>query len=249
MKIILINSLILFAGFINSCNPPNSVKTGGQNDDYATQNVSARTDVNDGLQDELIQNNHRFNDRDVELTILLNSVRAENDSLYFRYRIQNNSDTTFVFYNTGIVDFVEIDGFEEEEYKYYARGLTMFIYDKNGEYQSPTWVRFLPFQDPTKPAVLSYEERIDSLFYGKYVMLPPGKSVEYDRHNFMDICELEKGIYNLQLRYYSSSDRYEQQYANAREKNARIKNSILFEGEIRSNFCSFEIVETMQKSK
>jgi len=46
--------------------------------------------------------------QNIKLTIQPNSVKVQNDSLYFRYRIQNNSDTVFVLYNMGLVQLMAI---------------------------------------------------------------------------------------------------------------------------------------------
>ena len=174
--------------------------------------------------------------QNIELTILPRSVKVQNDSLYFRYRIQNNSDSTFVFYNVRIFDFAT----HEEEYYEYAPRFGTFIYDKNNELRLQVWERTRRFQPSGKPITRTYEDSISSLSYGKYIVLTPGKAVEYDRRLCIENFELEKGTYKFQLRYFSS-DYYRQVYTKAKGKDIRLKNSLLFEGEIRSNIYLFKL--------
>ena len=172
--------------------------------------------------------------QNIELTILPYSVRVQNDSLYFIYRIQNNSDTIFALYNVRIVDFAEY----EDEYYEYAPRLAAFIYDKKDELRLQRWVKMPPFQDPSKPIVRTYEDSISSLSYGKYIVLNSGKSVEYDRRIYIGSFELEKGTYKFQLRYFSS-DYYQRLYIRAKKNDIQLKNSLLFEEEIKSNIEHF----------
>ena len=174
--------------------------------------------------------------QDIQLTILQKSVKVKNDSLYFRYRIQNNSDTVFAFYNVRSIDFV---WFHEEEYhEYLAPRFVALIYDKNDVFLLQKWQSMPPF-NPIEPIKRTYEDSIHSLSYGKYIVLNPGQAVEYDRRLYIENFELEKSTYKFQLRYFSS-DYYKQRYINAKKKDIRLKNSLMFEGEVRSNFCFFE---------
>jgi len=184
--------------------------------------------------------------QNVELTILSNSIKMQDNYLHFRYRIKNNSDTAFVLYNTGIVDVATSE--EPNDWNMYANdsgsGLSCFIYDENDIFLPRTFIGHRSYISPFEP--IRYEDSIIFISYRKYTILNPGSFVEYDRR--LDIeklimgAELEKGIYKFKLKYVFFSDYFREQYLIAKGKNEdlRNKNYILFEGEIWSDFYIFE---------
>jgi hypothetical protein len=174
--------------------------------------------------------------QNIELTILPQSIRVQDNLLYFIYRIQNNSDSIFVLYNVRGFDYAT----HEEQYYEYAPRLSAFIYDNNDELKQRKWIRMLRYQKPGSPVVRTYEDSITDISFGKYIILNSGKAVEYDGRLRIENFELEKGIYKFQLRYFSSNH-YRQIYIKAKKKDALLKNSLLFEGVIRSNVCSFKL--------
>ena len=182
----------------------------------------------------------------IKLTIQPNSIKVQNDSLYFKYKIQNNSDTIFVLYNVGLVDFVLNpmleDNLDFDSILSNHLSLTAFIYDKNDnlptKFRTTTW----PFRDPRKPVKLTYEEKISS-FHGKYILLKKRESIEYERRLYIANIGLEKGPCKFQLVYYSLDHQNTQEYkkyVKAKKQNIRLKNSFMFEGKLKSNVCSFE---------
>jgi len=159
-----------------------------------------------------------------------NSVKAKNDSLYFRYRIQNKSDTVFVFYNVDIIGVAL--NFNGEIINPFQTNFIAFIYDKENNLPSTMWAN-------TRHR--TYEE--DSIYYSylnKYIVLKPGEAVEYDSKMLIGNYGLKKGMYKFQLKYFCS-DYYKQKYARDRRKYNLLKNSFLFEGEAKSNECSFRL--------
>jgi len=183
----------------------------------------------------------------IELTIVPNSVKVKNDSLYFKYKIQNNSDTVFVLYNIGIIG-IELDDSADITIPFRVPRLSALISDKNGDLPSVLWVSHISYMNPRdipKQQTQTYEESINTNFYGKYVVLSQDKIIEYDRRVYIGNIGfgnigLKKGTYTFQLRYSSPSDYYDQKYKKAKEKDKRLKNSVLFKGEIKSNVCTFE---------
>jgi len=97
--------------------------------------------------------------QNVELTIAPNSIKVQDDYLYFRYRIQNNSDTAFVLYdagsnvdiatsekqyNAGMVDVETDEKWENWDHLSLSTnanviGLSGFIYDEKGNFRPRTY--------------------------------------------------------------------------------------------------------------
>jgi len=180
--------------------------------------------------------------QNVELTILPNSVKVQNDSLYFRYRIENKSDTAFIFYDAGMVDVAtsekQIDSKIDFDVlpthtKANTAGLSCFIYDENGRFRPRTFIGlrhiFIPiirtYEDninyfyseyTPEPIVRSYEDSIYFIYSGKYIVLNSGEFVEHERR--LDISKrdmgekLEKGTYKFRLKYGFFSDYYRVEY-------------------------------------
>jgi len=178
--------------------------------------------------------------QNIKLTLLQNSIKIHNDSLYFKYRIQNNSDTILILYNVGMVDVAMSEkSVDVPMYVTYA-GLSIFIYNKNDEFQPRKWFTTGPFKDPREPIKQTYEDSIRTISSGKYIVLKQTKVVEYDRRVSLEYTDLEKGIYKVLLKYGFSFDYYKEKYIKTKAKDPRLKNSVLFEGEISSNICSFK---------
>ena len=183
--------------------------------------------------------------QDIELSILPHSIRVQNDSLYFRYKIHNNSDTIFVFYNLGFVELVlnmEKKDNPTGKIRTDYPALTAFIYDKDGKLptkiRSSTW----PFRYPGNPVKLTYDEIISS-YHGKYIALKQGESIEYERRLYIADIGLEKGLCELQLVYYSINHQNTQeykQYLKAKNQDIRLKNRFMFEGVVRSFMYLFK---------
>lgn len=242
--------LVGLLSMIVSCNTHPPIQNANR-DEYVAGKLPEDSAISENLENGRSQyGSHSEDDenaRNIELTILPQYTKVQNDSLYFKYRMQNNSDTVFVFYNVGMVDFI-IFGEDEDDYYKYDPRLTMFIYNKNNEFQSKKWGKELSFKDPGTPREpMPYGDSIQILSFGKHIVLNPRESIEYCRQLYVKNFELEKGIYQFQLRYWASSGSYRERYTKDQKKNNRLKNSVLFEGEIRSNFCSFDIGETKQK--
>ena len=196
--------------------------------------------------------------QNVELTLLQNSLRMEGDSLYFSYKIQNKSDTAFVFYNIRTIE-VLLDLEDDADYINGKTHLYALIYDNKDN---------LPSDMIMTTAHDTYERLMSSKYYGKYIVLEPGKSVKYDtrisiwnltKARFMALYGdewscleeaekkgLENGIYKFQLVYFSWSDNYKRRYVKEKKNNARLKDTHLFEGEIKSNVCIFELQDKRQ---
>ena len=180
--------------------------------------------------------------QNVELTIEPNSIKVQDDYLYFKYRLQNNSDTSFVFYDVGMVDVAT----SEDPYIWnmYANrsGLSCFIYDENGKFRPRTFTGVRDNFNVYKPIVETYEDSIRRIYSGKYIILNQGDFVEYEMRliiieDYVEYIKLEKGTYKFKLKYGFSLDNYRQQYLRARQINDIL---FLFDGEIWSDFYLFE---------
>jgi len=185
--------------------------------------------------------------QNVKLTILPNSIKVQNDSLYFKYRIQNNSDTVFVLYNVGLVKTMAILELEDnppkiENIRPNFQVLAAFIYDKSGKIPTKMRSTMPPFRPPGSNIKQTYEEFISS-FHGKNVVLKKAESIEYDRRLYIADIGLEKGVCEFQLVYYSLDYQNTQefkQYLKEKNQNIRLKNSFMFDGKLISNVCIFE---------
>lgn len=73
--------------------------------------------------------------QDVTMTLFQNSIKLQNDSLYLRYRIQNNTDTLFALYRLYTI-FIELDWGEDDQNNEYSSsrpGISAFVKDENDE--------------------------------------------------------------------------------------------------------------------
>ena len=189
--------------------------------------------------------------QNVELTIEPNSIKVQNDYLYFKFRLQNNSDSVLAFRDAG--SMVDVATSEEPDDWYMnvsSSGLSCFIYDENDRFRPRTFTGlrdYWPVFDTitqTFKTILSYEDSINYIYRSKYIILSPGRFVEYDRRleigKFIMGEKLEKGTYKFRLKYGFFSDYYREGYLIAKETDESLKGSFLFEGEIWSDFYLFE---------
>jgi len=176
----------------------------------------------------------------VQFTILSNSIKVKKDSLYFKYRIQNNSDTSFVFYDIRLLKIAHVA--VDEKFP----GLFVHIYNENNEFLPTPWTTG-PFRLPNAPQ--TYEDSIRSIYGGKYIVLTKEKVVEYDGRVRIgeivwedEIVALKEGVYKFQLEFLAS-DYDKERFTKAKKKNSSLQNCFLFEERIRSNVCYFSYPE------
>lgn len=202
--------------------------------------------------------------QNVELTIVPNSIKMQDNYLYFRYRIQNNSDSTIVLFNMDNINHninnVNRDLLVKKDTvlsKYFMSKLSALI-TKEGNY--PPFIlghgeNWLFLEDSVKVDNNNvYESPKEEYIYEsseeKYIVLFP-RSYEYFSYNLPLIdtirsgksyifysLELTKGVYEFQLCYIASTY-FECVYTNAKKTDVRLKDSVMFEGILESNKCYF----------
>lgn len=175
--------------------------------------------------------------QDLKLSLVENSVSVIKDSLHFKYKFQNTSNLTLTIYNGkfGNIDMFGIDTInklENEGLKITPLPrLLIDIYNSKNKLPKLT---FLPTSHKLSQNIYNM---------GKYIILKPKESREFSFSQSISQRGLIKGEYKLQLVYFSNSY-YKYKFLNAKKKDNRLKNSILFTGVIKSNTIKFNYSPT-----
>jgi len=111
----------------------------------------------------------------IQLTILSNSIKVESDSLFFRYRIQNTSDTTFVLYNSRVLNVsIDENPFKEtmNEISIYPT-VESFVVDEDfiivkqvPDKEGIKWI-FYPFTDEQVDSLIKCDSYFEKIFTNK----------------------------------------------------------------------------------
>jgi len=188
--------------------------------------------------------------QNVEITLYQNSIKLCNDTLYFKYQIENKSDSILVLYNLESVS-VKLKAEYTDSQDFYEGawpGFKVIITDSNDEY--PTTVMSI---DGFRPPETSIPPSPPSPPI-KYTVLQPHQNTIYDNiliirneellndslfevekgiHSF-----LQKGIHKFQLEYFSGPA-FRKRFNKDKQRDNSLKNSVMFEGIIKSNVCTF----------
>ena len=182
----------------------------------------------------------------------------QNDLLYFKYKIENKSDSTVVLYGTDRIS-IKVEGEDEflkEDHATAWPRLSAVIIGSDKKF--PLWGSSLAY---IPPDVIIYEKKGNdnvinrSSLAKKRIILPPHESVvreygltfndttflytsvgklAYSTRNYY----LTNGINTLQLEYFSG-EAFREKFKREKQKDIRLKNSIMFEGRVKSNICYF----------
>jgi len=176
------------------------------------------------------------------------------DTLYFKYRIDNKSDNVFVLYKVDFAGVKDDDEYLNSKnfYDYAYPRLWATIINSNNEYaiggmRVVMRCYFPPDSSPSRPSLPPI----------KYLVLQPYQSVEYDNSLILHSMKLyddslfiskmkenvfytfvSDGIQNFQLEYFSGPA-FRKKFRRDKQRDSRLKNSIMFEGIIKSNVCTF----------
>lgn len=171
------------------------------------------------------------NAQQLHLFIVENSVKVKDDSVYFKYKFQNNSNSTLVLYNTrhGWLDAAGIEkiNLQADSYKITPLPCVLIdIYNHNNELPK------LYFPST------GHNSRQPVYDIGKYIVFKSNESKEYKFTQALWPSRFNKGEYKLQLVYFSNKY-YKYQFLNAKKKDNRLKKSVMFMGVVKSNIVKF----------
>jgi len=197
--------------------------------------------------------------QNVEITLYQNSLKMRNDTLYFTYKIENKSDSIIVLYEIESVS-VKLTDEDIPQEKYYDIARPRFlakITGENNEYPS-TILRSI-MRDHFPPDTLPPSPQHPSVSPIKYIVLQPHQNVEHDNILILNSMELfndplfepkegipytflSNEIYKFQLEYFSGPA-FRKRFNKDKQWDSRLKNSIMFEGIVKSNVCTFSYPE------
>ena len=180
-----------------------------------------------------------------------------NDTLYCKYKIENKTDSVLVLYST---DYLWLkDGDEYLNSKEFYDGawprLWATIIDSNNEY-AETEIRMV-MRDRFPPDSTPPPPRPSTPI--KYLILQPFQSVENDNFLILNsvkslddsLFEMKEwipyifvtnGVQKFQLEYFSGPA-FRNRFRKDKQRDSRLKNSIMFEGIVKSNVCTFSYPE------
>ena len=178
------------------------------------------------------------------LQLLENSLEIKNDTLYFKFKIQNNGTESLVFYNLNSPE--NGDSFlTDSKLNKGIPGLLVDVMNTNNELPSKIRARTAPY---TAPLILEDSidrplkiDSMDCSLTDKYHIIKPNETKEYDIA--LDIWPIywQKGIHKIQLRYYSNNY-YNKSFRKAQKTDVNLKNSILFKGILRTNMITYDVL-------
>lgn len=168
------------------------------------------------------------------LHLLEKSIEVKDDTLYFKFKIQNNGTETLVFYNLNSPEN-GMSFFTDSKLKKGIPGLLVDVMNANNELPSKMRTQTMPFGGP--------EMLLDSMEWSlidKYHIIKPNETKEYDVALDIWPIYLQKGIHKIQLRYYSNNY-YNKSFRKAQKTDFYLKNSIMFKGILRSNIIMYTV--------
>lgn len=168
------------------------------------------------------------------LHLLEKSIEVKDDTLYFKFKIQNNGTETLVFYNLNSPEN-GMSFFTDSKLKKGIPGLLVDVMNANNELPSKMRTQTMPFGGP--------EMLLDSMEWSlidKYHIIKPNETKEYDVALDIWPIYLQKGIHKIQLRYYSNNY-YNKSFRKAQKTDIYLKNSIMFKGILRSNIIMYTV--------
>lgn len=164
------------------------------------------------------------------LLLLENSIKMKDDTLYFKFKIQNNSVDTIVFYNLNYLDngFTIFNDPLLKTKKIIPR-LLVDIFNENNQLPRAIRTRTGPKD------FLEFSSIID-----KYYIFKPNETREYDVALDVWPISLQKGEHKIQLRFFSNSY-YDKSFRKAQKTDISLRNSVLFKGILRSNMITYTV--------
>lgn len=168
------------------------------------------------------------------LHLLEKSIEVKDDTLYFKFKIQNNGTETLVFYNLNSPEN-GMSFFTDSKLKKGIPGLLVDVMNANNELPSKMRTQTMPFGGP--------EMLLDSMEWSlidKYHIIKPNETKEYDVALDIWPIYLQKGIHKIQLRYYSNNY-YNKSFRKAQKTDIYLKNSNMFKGILRSNIIMYTV--------
>jgi hypothetical protein len=171
---------------------------------------------------------------EVELSIMPETMSLSNDTLQFKYRITNNTAKDLVFYNSRLLSF-DNPVLNLQRLKNGISGVLITIVDQNNKMSKYFRARTDPWNQLNfKP------DRYDKYdIYDTYIVLKHNESIIHTAKESLWPINLQKGSYKLQITYFSYNY-YEAAYSKIKEKNSKLKNTILFKGSLKSNIHNIE---------
>lgn len=169
--------------------------------------------------------------QNVSLSIVDNSISIKDDSLYFKVRIQNNSNSKLVFYNLyyPCINIMPDDSLVNKT----LPCLLVDILDKKNAFPKK-------YEQSIGGEIDDFLNDFERLGIDKYNILKPNEIKEYNVTLDIWPIDLRRGRYKLQLKYFSN-DYYKEDFEAKNKKDPDLKNSIMFNGILKSNIYSFSI--------
>jgi len=177
------------------------------------------------------------------LQLFENSVEIKADTLYFKFKIQNNGTETLVFYNLNS-PANGMSFFTDSKLKKGMPCLLVDVMNANNELPSKMRVTTAPFRGPSMlKDSIDRPLKIDSMdcsLTDKYHIIKPNETKEYDIALDIWPIYLQKGIHKIQLRYYSNNF-FNKSFRKAQKTDINLKNSMMFKGILRSNIIIYTV--------
>lgn len=177
------------------------------------------------------------------LQLLEKNIEVKDDTLYFKFKIQNNGTESLVFYNLNNPDN-GTSFLTDSALKTGIPGLLVDVMNANNELPSKIRATTDPFMGPSilKDSI-DRPLKIDSMdcsLTDKYHIIKPNETKEYEVALDIWPIYLQKGIHKIQLRYYSNNY-YNKSFRKAQKTDINLKNSIMFKGILRSNIIIYTV--------
>lgn len=172
---------------------------------------------------------YQLNAQSIQLKIVDSSIRVRNDTLYFKYKFQNESDSSIVFYNTRCtsIDFFGIDSLTSAHLKVVPMPCVLIqIFNHKNELPQ---LYFEPIR---------HDKLITDLYNDKYAILEPKRYKEYEGKQVFWPNQFTDKEYKLQLVYFSNSY-YKYDFIKLKKKDKELRHCKMFVGILKSNIVLF----------
>lgn len=213
---------IILLPFLLSCNKKSKVT---DSSNQIEEIIEMKTDLTDNSAQDI-----KANQKDVTLEMLCSTIRIESDTLYFNYKVINNSSRNLFFYHLQLLSY-SLELTIDPQYNFPK--CNVIITDRNESI--PSLIGRTGGQKKYEPAEYSLNS---------FVMIESNNSQLFKRGFYIGDLVLNPGEYKFRLQYYSPYNQYYlTRFKKKKEQTVSLKNYDLFEGVLESNRCSFIIKE------
>ncbi|MDR0866793.1 MAG: hypothetical protein LBO74_17955 [Candidatus Symbiothrix sp.] len=201
----------------------------------STQDILQIQSLSDSIQFDSL----KYDNPEASIELFPSSIRVQDDSLYFTYKLTNKSPNTLLFYHVQYFHF-RMESYTESDFPkdgHWFPRCFIWIMDGNGKLPEYMMTRLLHYMLPGSELP---QNKLPAEYDAySYVKLAANENRAFSISQFIGNLPLIEGNYKFKLQYFSPPNDYFEQRFKREKKRRNLKDSKLFQGIVESNICSF----------